>query len=687
MSAVLEKGDLARERGIRALCLLFVSTLVISFAATAQAAVTLPEELVEGSLIYSAGEDRYLSPGMVTVIRPEEKTGEQKNLPDLLENVPGLRVIRLRGRNGYAVASVRGSTSSQVAVYVDGILMNLQSEAAVDLSAIPADNVDRIEVYRGYVPAAFGAQAMGGVINVVTKSPLKPETDISLGIGSFGKFKGTLSRSIPLWGGRFFGAFGYETYDGDFEYFNDNGTAYNNTDDYRSTRSGNGFDNMDLLLKWQDAHWRARASWVRRNRDLPLVGPTLDKPGEPPRPWPIQETDRLDLSLARNQSAGPADWSLELSYTEQDRYYNSKRGNALSSLGHSDVSDSRYEASRFGASMSARMPLGERHLLEMIADYAREGLDVDGDTAFKHLGGISSYSQRAWDISLQDTIALDNAGTFLATPSLRWHDIDGEDHLTWQIALTKEFSSGIMLKTAYGTYSRAPNLYEKYGDGAFIIEPEGGPDRLRWETGTQFDFGILWNGEIEPLKAGASASLSAFWRDSDDLIELYMEGERFARYGNIAKAEVKGVEFETSLDWEKWGLALSATWMEGKNRSPQEGSYRFDGKALPNRPEFSGMARLTRKFKKASAFAEYQYVGENYADTRETVMFGDRGVINVGLKYDLSPTSRLVLGVDDILNEADFWRMKPDDRYEGATRVLWYPIEGRTYYMTLDMRF
>ena len=668
-------------------CFALALTLSLSaFVPHARALVTLPEEVVEGSLIYSAEEDRYLSPGMVTVIRPEEKTGEQRNLPDLLENVPGLRVIRLRGRNGYAVASVRGGTSSQTAVYVDGILMNLQSEAAVDLSAIPADNVERIEVYRGYVPAGFGAQAMGGVINVVTKSPLKPETNLSLGIGSFGRFKGALAHSASLYGGRFFGSFGYETYDGDFSYFNDNGTAYNNTDDYRATRNGNGFENMDLLLKWQDERWKARASWVRRNRDLALPSPQNDNPNGILKPWPFQDTDRLDLSAARSQSTGPVDWTLELSYTDQQRYYNSRSD---TSVGHQDVAESEYDASRFGVSLAARMPLGERHLFELLADYAKEDLDVGGSAKlFEYLGGIPSYSQKAWDISLQDTIALDAAGTFLATPSVRRHEADGHDRLTWQMALTKEFRSGIMLKSTYGTYARAPNLYEKYGDGAFIIEPAGGPDSLRWETGTQFDFGLTWNGDA-PVFGGAraGASLSAFRRDTDDLIELYMEGERYARYGNIAKAEVKGVEFETSLDWEKWGFALSATWMKGTNRSPDEGSSKFDGKALPNRPEFSGTARLTRKFGGASAFAEYQYVGENYADTMETIMFSGRGVINVGLKYDLSPTSRLVLGVDDVLNEADFWRMKPDKNFEGATRVLWYPIEGRTYYMTLDMRF
>jgi outer membrane receptor for ferrienterochelin and colicin len=72
----------------------------------------MPQETVTGSVIYDAGEDKYLSPGMVTVIHPEERKGEQRSLSDLLEDVPGLRVIRLRGRNSYAVASVRGSTSA-----------------------------------------------------------------------------------------------------------------------------------------------------------------------------------------------------------------------------------------------------------------------------------------------------------------------------------------------------------------------------------------------------------------------------------------------------------------------------------------------------------------------------------------------------------------------------------------------
>jgi outer membrane cobalamin receptor len=652
------------------------------FSFPALAAVDLPEEEIVGSVIYDAEEDKYLSPGMVTVVRPEERAGEQKNLPELLEEVPGMRVIQLQGRNGYSVASVRGSTSSQVAVYVDGVLMNLQSEAAVDLAAIPVDQVEKIEVYRGYVPARFGAQAMGGVINIVTRLPEKPQTTLSLGTGSFGLYKGTLSHATSLGGGKFFGSFGYETYNGDFQYRNDGNTPYNEIDDYDAVRRGNGFENTDALLKWEDASWRLRASWMKRNRDLPLIGPGLDKPGTEPRPWPLLDTGRWDLSLGRQQRFGSVDWRWDFSYTGQKKKYDSRRGGALSSIGGMNVTRSEYDASRYGISLSASTSVGERHFLELLADYADESLRVDGDTLYEYLGGLGKYHRREWNVNLQDTIALDRSGTLLATPSLRWHKLGGEDRFTWQVALAKELSSSFMLKGTYGTYARSPNLYEEFGDGAFILPSS---DALKWETGTQFDFGLSWNGNVNVFeKSKTSVSLSAFRRETDDLIEFFMDSPRYGRYFNVAKSEVKGVELEAAFDWEKWNLALSGTWMDGVNSTQDTGSVRHHGKKLPNRPEWSGTARLTRKFRRGSVFVEYQYVGENYADASEKVLFDARSLFNLGIKYDFSPGVHLSLGVNDVFNDADGWRMRPDG-YNGPSRVLWYPVEGRSYYLTLGM--
>jgi outer membrane cobalamin receptor len=556
----------------------------------------------------------------------------------------------------------------------------------VDLSAIPVDDIRRVEIYRGYIPARFGAQAMGGVLHIVTKNPRKPETNLSLGTGSFGRFKGTLSRGASLGDGKeMFASFGYETNDGDFRYWNDNGTPYNDTEDYEARRRGNGFENTDVLLKWEDARWKARASWARRNRELALAAPGLDKPGEEQRPGALFDTDRWDVSLGRAQAAGAVHWGWEMLYTGQKKDYDSRRGSAPSRIGGSYVTKSEYETRRAGISLNADMSLGERHFLEFLAEYFEERLDVRGDSLFEYLNGIETYSRADWNFNLQDTVALDKAGSFLLTPSVRWHRQENDAHFSWQAALSKEFSRGWMIKSTFGTYARAPNMYERYGDGAFILPSEAG---LKWETGTQLDVGVMWNG-----KAGSSAAISAFWRESENLIEFDMENPRFGRYRNIAKARVKGLEFETAWDWERWNLSLSGTWMEGENRTPDDkGAVRFYGKTLPNRPAWSASARLSRKLFDASGankgvlFAEYRYTGENYADSSEKVLFDARGIWNIGIKYDLNDRARLTLGMDDVFNDADGWRMRPDG-LNGPVRMLWYPVEGRTFYATLSLEF
>lgn len=93
--------------------------------------------------------------------------GEQKDLPDLLKMSPGVHVREVNGKGQYTVVTVRGSTAAQVGVFVDGVMTNLGGDAAVDISTIPVKNVERIEVYRGYISARFDGTFIGGVINVV----------------------------------------------------------------------------------------------------------------------------------------------------------------------------------------------------------------------------------------------------------------------------------------------------------------------------------------------------------------------------------------------------------------------------------------------------------------------------------------------------------------------------------------
>ena len=161
-----------------------------------------------------------LSPGTVTVIRPDDYKGEQKTLPELLKQVPGVHVRDVNGKGQYTTVSVRGSTAAQVGVFIDGVLCNLGGDAAVDISTIPVDNVERIEVYRGYIPARFGGTFIGGVINIVTKKPTKAKGTASIGKSSFGGNKGNIEVDAPLGRGSLMFGFNLDESDGDFKYQN-----------------------------------------------------------------------------------------------------------------------------------------------------------------------------------------------------------------------------------------------------------------------------------------------------------------------------------------------------------------------------------------------------------------------------------------------------------------------------------
>ena len=161
-----------------------------------------------------------LSPGTVTVIKPEEYQGEQKDLPELLKKVPGLHVRELNGKGQYATVTVRGSTASQVGLFIDGVLTNLGGDAAADISAIPIENVERIEVYRGYIPSRFAGTFMGGVINVVTKKPKDTHVALELGKSSWGGKKGSLEVTAPAGKGTLLVGLNYDASKNNFRYKN-----------------------------------------------------------------------------------------------------------------------------------------------------------------------------------------------------------------------------------------------------------------------------------------------------------------------------------------------------------------------------------------------------------------------------------------------------------------------------------
>ncbi|MEG1584352.1 MAG: TonB-dependent receptor, partial [Anaerovorax sp.] len=474
----------------------FVAGERSSFAAEI---MPLPEETVTAS---SEKEDiSLLSPGTVSVVRPEEMHGEQKNLPELLKQIPGLHVVETKGRGAYTVASVRGSTAAEVSLFVDGVLMNLGGEAAVDLSTIPVNNVERIEVYRGYVPARFAGASMGGVINIITKKATKPGGTLSLGAGSYGKLKTNLSYGMPLGSGKLFFGANFERGDGDFEYLNDNNTPYNPADDYTTVRQNNGYKNTDFLMKWNSDDWNMRFGWKRNDKDLPYSAPGADKYDS--LKGARLDTDQADFSLSRRFKSKNFEWGIKADYLHQNKKYDDPDN----VIGGWAEQHNEYKTKRYGFALDGSWTVGENHLVEFLGDYAKEKLTAAGDIV-KTFGGITNFNREAANVQIQDTINLDPAGSLTFTPIVRWNMWAGEGKFSWGAAIGKDMGSGWSVKATGGTYNRAPNLYELYGDGAFV-RPN---PNLKWEDGTQWDIGVTWKGQA--LSADIVASLTYFGRKS-----------------------------------------------------------------------------------------------------------------------------------------------------------------------------
>jgi len=128
-------------------------------------------------------------PTNVSVITREEiaESGAQ-NVGEVLKNRLGVGIRRYGTLGAQSEIALRGCSAYQTLVMVDGRPVNSISDGIADLSQFPIDNIERIEVVRGPVSALYGANALGGVINIITREAKEERVtaDVILGGGSFG---------------------------------------------------------------------------------------------------------------------------------------------------------------------------------------------------------------------------------------------------------------------------------------------------------------------------------------------------------------------------------------------------------------------------------------------------------------------------------------------------------------------
>ncbi|HNW29550.1 MAG TPA: TonB-dependent receptor [Spirochaetota bacterium] len=129
----------------------------------------------------------------ITVITAEEIDQTKKmKVVDILKNTPGISVSQSSPMGGIADLYMRGTQSNHTTVLIDGVKVNDPSSAGhgFDFAHLTTDNIDRIEIVRGSQSVLYGSDAIGGVINIITKKGEgKPQVSVQAEGGSFKTFK------------------------------------------------------------------------------------------------------------------------------------------------------------------------------------------------------------------------------------------------------------------------------------------------------------------------------------------------------------------------------------------------------------------------------------------------------------------------------------------------------------------
>jgi len=154
-----------------------------------------------------------------SVVEMKTYEGEARTVPEIVGDTVGVQVRSFGGPGDPSEMSIRGSSPNQVVVLLDGVRLNTAQSGTVDLSTIPRDLLEKIEISRGGGSVQTGSDAIGGVVNLVTRSPSgRPSTSATFTGGSWSTYEGSLVQTGRVAG--FDVAAGYQGFgtDGDWRF-------------------------------------------------------------------------------------------------------------------------------------------------------------------------------------------------------------------------------------------------------------------------------------------------------------------------------------------------------------------------------------------------------------------------------------------------------------------------------------
>lgn len=536
--------------------LFFALVFALVFSVTAQSA-----DLNLDELIIQAKSEAVRTTTAVTVLSQTDLANKKsQTLADVLRNVVGVNVARSGGAGQPSSVFIRGAKSEHTLVLIDGIEANDPTTTTrfFDFSSLTVENIDRIEVYRGARSTRFGSDAMGGVINVITKKgDGEPLSNLSVEAGTYDTR--TLAASIA--GSQ--GPFRYSA-----------GASHLSSAGFSAADAGDG-DEPDSLVR---SSLSSRLDWDFSNEsDLSATvrvidaSTKLDSGGGPAGDDPNYDSkSRQILSglMYRTKALSPA---LQSSI---GGYFNStyRRYDNDPNVGSTTNYHETFQSESLKLETDHRLKLTDSSHFAAALQYRKE-------TAMSHeqgaLGESLIYDFVSSGVDFEIGVRHDQIST------------TAESILNTSASLVYQFARSTSLQMNFGTGFKNPSLFQLYSNF--------GSQSLRSEHATTWDVSV----ETELTKA-AVLSLGYFENQYRDLIDFDLVA---SKYSNISNAKSNGLELQL-LTLPVNGLVVRAGAKTMRTRDD------VTGLELLRRPRISYSASAEFQSSRWATTVTYEWVGD-----------------------------------------------------------------------------
>lgn len=603
----------------RVLSLAVLSALPL-LASAQDDATALDQVLVTATRTPIALQDS-ISPAQV-IDRAEIERSQAPSLQDLLRGRAGINLNNSGGLGKQSSLFLRGTNSAHTLVLVDGVRINTGDLGLAMIQDLPLAQIERIEIVRGPQSSLYGADAIGGVIQIFTRrnaGQFAPH--LQLGGGS----NGLREASGGFGGSGERGWFGTDI-------------AYQHTDGINACRgsvspfAGCGADEPD-----RDGY---------RNLSMSLRGG-----------YALTDTLSLEGTALRAEGENHYDGYYNYSETLQQvlggklRYTPSERFNLTVNVGRADNESDNFngdtwlgnaQTHRDSASVQADIGIADGQLLSAGVDWSQDNLD--GSSAGylvdsrDNTGVFVQYQGRFGVHHLQASVRNDDNEQF-------------GNHTTGSLGWGLELGSGFRLNASYGTAFKAPTFSDLY-------DPWSGVPTLDPETSKSANIGIAQQGD------GWRWGLDVYETRIDDLITY--DATTFMM-SQVEKARIRGAELTGAITVAGFDLNAQLSHTDPRNRT--DGSAQFDN-WLARRAQNTARLDVDRRFGDFRAGLTANGAGKRYDDAANTVRLGGYGTVDLRLEYALTRDWSVLGRVSNVF----------DRDYE---TVAWYNQPGREYRLSV----